>query len=127
LLGIASGRKSTPEAAATTDLVRNWIGEYKGCRGLIIGLLLIAEMAEFGIDHADREDVLKLIEDMIDADSEAKLSQKGYQLANAYASGGYEYLREKSPGQPYHSSAFLPRYVKILRDAVDANSTWSGT
>lgn len=126
MLGLASGRTSPPTKRCPdcSDLVDAFVSAYRPYQRLIIGLLLIAELGMYGISVAEKEDVQRILLELVDPNTPTNLTDKGMEKLNEYASGGFDYLSESLESRPYHVEEFLKNYVGVLRDAVSQNDRW---
>src|SRR5208283_5582627 len=119
MLGLASGRTSVPSKRYPeySDFIDNFIAAYRPYQRLIIGLLMRAELARFGISVAEKDDVRRLLLDFVDPTTATNLTDKGIEKLNEYASGGFDYLTERLDSKPYHVEEFLRTYVRLLQGA----------
>jgi len=127
LAGIAGGKPKTPPdgwSQGAGDLVDYFPAEYKSHRGMIIGLLLTAELARMGIETTEKEEVKAKLNDIIDPDSPSKLSDSGVRRLNEYSSGGYELLVEKLGRKPEFPEDFLLDCREEINIAIEENMAW---
>ena len=121
LLGLSTGRREDPENAR--DLVDYFIERYWQSRRYIVGLMLVAELKRSGIELTSQEEVQDEIKQYLDPDNPSKLTKEGFKRLNAYAYGGFNYLR-KHNGRPRHVDTFLQRYVQLLTKSINENEPW---
>ncbi|MGD1804197.1 hypothetical protein ACP6PL_01975 [Dapis sp. BLCC M126] len=120
MMGLATKSKNNPsERCQCRDFIDYFVSDYKNQRNLIIGLLFRAELENMGISLDEKDATKKQLLKLIDPSSQTNLTDEGIDKMNAYASGGFDYLREKFGSKPYHLEDFLQSYVKILREAID--------
>ena len=126
MIGFASGRYSTPivKCKQVTDFVDNFVKDYRPYQTLIIGLLLRAELSRLGIGIKEKEEIIKILLDLVDPKNITQLTDQGMDRTNEYASGGYDYLAEILDSKPYRVEEFLITYTNILTEAVNNNSKW---
>jgi hypothetical protein len=124
--GLASGRTSVPAKRYPeyNDFIDNFITTYRPYQRLIIGLLIRAELARFGISVAEKDDVRRLLLDFVDPTTATNLTDKGVEQLNEYASGGFDYLTERLDSKPHHVEEFLRTYVRLLQQAVEESKLW---
>jgi len=126
MVGLATGRKSEPAKRCPefTDFTDNFVSEYKPYQRLIIGLLIRAELSRLGVSVMEKDEVRKLFVDLVNPQNPTNLTDVGMDRLNEYSSGGYDYLAEKLDSKPYHVEEFLRTYAKLLRGAIEQNSSW---
>jgi hypothetical protein len=118
MTGLASGR--TTENAPTTEMVEAFVEEYKPASRFLIGLLVIAEMKQVGIDVTERAAVRALFKRLVDPHSPNQLTDEGMRRMNAYASGGYDFLAARRETKPFSGEEFLRDYVQLINEAATA-------
>ncbi|MGD1711908.1 hypothetical protein [Dapis sp. BLCC M172] len=121
MMGLATKSKNNPsERCKCRDFIDYFVSDYQSQQNLIIGLLIRAELENLGISLDEKDATKKQLSKLINPSSQTNLDDEdGIDKMNAYASGGFDYLREKFGSKPYHLEDFLQRYVKILREAID--------
>jgi hypothetical protein len=126
MMGFASSRYSNPAKKSSdyTDFVRNFVEDYRPYQTLLIGLLLRSELSRLGIDINEKDEIRKLLLDLVDPNTQTNLTDKAMDRMNEYASGGYDYLSEQLESKPYHVEEFLITYARLLKEAVDNNPKW---
>jgi hypothetical protein len=126
MMGFASSRYSNPakQISDYSDFISYFVQDYRPYQTLIIGLLLRAELSRLGIDINEKDEIRKLLLELVDPNTQTKLTDKAMDRMNEYASGGYDYLSEQLDSKPYHVEDFVTTYTKILRKAVDNNPRW---
>lgn len=126
LFGISNMNKN-PGASGTEsthDLIDYFPQEYSGFQYMIVGLLVITELKRLGISFDDKESVQEKFEEIVDPESKAKLTSKGFSLMNDYASSGFELLQERIGGRPELATEFLIKvYENLKEDFEDAQLT----
>lgn len=118
LIGLASGTKTNEGIKGVQAFIDRFIEDYRAVKHLIIGLLVMSEIRYFGVDVTDKSLVRTEIRRIIDPERMDDLTAEGIDLLNAYACGGYEFMRE----QGFDSSTiqdFLRDYVDLVGVAVD--------
>ncbi len=120
MMGLATKSKNNPsERCKCRDFIDYFVSDYQSQQNLIIGLLIRAELENLGISLDEKDAVKKQLLKLIDPSRQTNLTDEGIDKMNAYASGGFDYLRQKFSSKPNHLENFLQRYVKILREAID--------
>lgn len=121
MLGLAMGRKSDPLGSGqpAPEFVTYFVENFKQSQRLIIGLLIVRELSRLSRDSANKEDVRRLIGELVEPESATNLTDLGHRLMNEYASGGYDYLTEALDSKPHHIEEFLQTYEKLLRQGID--------
>jgi hypothetical protein len=127
VLGIASGRKSTPEEKCdkVSDIVDYFVTEYRPYQRLIIGLLVRAELTRCGIAVNEKTDVTNFLMEYVDPSSPTQMTDAAMVKMNEYASGGFDYLTEKITVQPYSIEDLLSMYVLLLKNTIAESQSWS--
>ena len=118
MAGFASGRSN--EAGTTTEMVENFVEDYKEASRFLIGLLVMAELKKSGIEIFERDSVRSMFKRLVDPHSPNQLTDEGMRRMNAYASGGYDYLSEQRETKPYSGEEFLRDYAQIIEVAIAA-------
>lgn len=122
LLGLAGRRESNPMDAP--GFIDYFVDDYARQKLLLVGLLLRVELAHFGIELEDRDDVRDSLDRLV---GPSGLTAHGVSRLNAYASGGFDLLIEQyGEAQPYTPEEFLPRYVEILGTTAAEEKVWRG-
>lgn len=123
MLGVAAERRSDPAPGSAYDLTQDFVGQFKPYQRLIVGLLVRSELGSLGVSVKEKENVRKVLNNLLDPMDSSNLTDHGMNVMNAYASGGYEYLVQKLGSKPYHLEEFVRTYIKLLREAADQSST----
>ncbi len=119
MIGLATKSKNNPsERCKCRDFIDYFVRDYQSQQNLIIGLLIRAELENLGISLDEKDATKKQLLKLIDPSSQTNLTDEGIDKINAYASGGFDYLRAKIGEKPHHLENFLQSYVKILREAT---------
>lgn len=118
MAGFASGR--TNESGTTTEMVENFVEDYKEASRFLIGLLVMAELKKAGIEIFERDAVRDMFRRLVDPHSPNQLTDEGMRRINAYASGGYDYLSEQRETKPFSGEEFIRDYVQLVEKAVAA-------
>ncbi|MCC4307091.1 hypothetical protein LL252_00785 [Alcanivorax marinus] len=123
LIGLVTGKKN-PDGAAGKEITATFVSEYKKVQHLIIAMLIKAEIAKFGTDTSNKEEMRILMERLLDPKMD--LSKDGFKAANSYAEGGFEFLRMKfaERGQPDRAGDFLIKYGMVLSDAIESSDIY---
>lgn len=116
MMGFATGKTAKPTAA--TDLVANFVQDYKSSQRLIVGLLIVAELRNLGVELNDKSEVQIQIKRLLDPHHPANLTEEGFNCMNAYAYGGFNYLAAELKEEPRRVEEFLPMYKKLLKEAA---------
>ncbi|HEY9874427.1 MAG TPA: hypothetical protein V6D12_13385 [Candidatus Obscuribacterales bacterium] len=126
MVGLATGRRSDPikRCSEVTDFTDNFVSDYRSYQRLIIGLLIRAELSRLEVSVTEKDEVRQLFVKLVNPQSLTNLTNLGMDRLNEYSSGGYDYLAEKLNVRPHHVEEFLRTYTKLLREAVEQNSSW---
>jgi hypothetical protein len=116
MAGFASGRSN--ENGPTTEMVENFVEDYKEASRFLIGLLVIAELKRGGIEISERDAVRVLFRRLVDPHSPNQLTDEGMRRMNSYASGGYDYLAEQRETKPYSGEEFIRDYAQLITQAL---------
>lgn len=118
MAGFASGRSN--ETGTTTEMVENFVEDYKDASRFLIGLLVMAELKKAGIEIFERDSVRDMFKRLVDPHSPNQLTDEGMRRMNAYASGGHDYLSEQRETKPYSGEEFLRDYAQLIEGAITA-------
>jgi hypothetical protein len=118
MAGFASGRNN--ETGTTTEMVENFVEDYKEASRFLIGLLVMAELKKAGIEIFERDSVRDMFKRLVDPHSANQLTDEGMRRMNAYASGGYDYLSGERETKPYSGEEFLRDYAQLIEGALAA-------
>lgn len=118
MAGFASGRSN--EVGTTTEMVESFVEDYKEASRFLIGLLVMAELKQAGIEIFERESVRDMFRRLVDPHSPNQLTDEGMRRMNAYASGGYDYLSSERETKPYSGEEFLRDYAQLINTAIAA-------
>ena len=80
---------------ALKELIDYFPSDYDGSKNIIVGLLVNTELKRLGIPLDDKENVQKKYNQIVEPESQSKLTAKGFTLMNEYASRGFELLNEQ--------------------------------
>jgi hypothetical protein len=115
LVGLIAKKRSSIEDTSTTGFNKEFPKPYKAFQKLIINFLLITEKKYKGIRDDDKDRLSsELIKKYLDPDNVAKLSTKGFTLADEYSYGGFSLLQERIP-RPTNVTDFFIAYNKTLK------------
>ncbi|MCY3541970.1 MAG: hypothetical protein OXH31_08730 [Gammaproteobacteria bacterium] len=118
LVGLASGTKTNQGVTGVQPFIDHFTDDYRPVKHLLIGLLIVSEIRYFGISMTDKDKVRSEIRRIVDPERVDDLTPVGIELLNAYACGGYEFLRDRE----FESSTiqdFLREYVEMVELAVE--------
>lgn len=127
LAGIASSSSDAPESGwseGAKDLIERFPGDYKPSRSMIIGLLISAELNRLGIGSNEKEEVKSKLDDIIDTESPSKLSDRGVERLNEYASGGYKEIMKRMSRKPQTPEDFLLNFLDEMEIMIDESNLW---
>jgi len=82
------------------ELIEYFPSEYDGSKNIIVGLLVNTELKRLGIPLDDKENVQKKYNQIVEPESQSKLTTKGFTLMNEYASRGYELFNQELGNKP---------------------------
>jgi len=120
MAGFASGRSN--ETATTVEKTDTFPEDYKEASRFLIGLLVMAELRNAGIDLSERDAVRDMFKRLVKPDSSNQLTDWGMRRLNAYASGGYDYLVEQREQKPQSNEELLRDYPQLIERAIAANT-----
>lgn len=123
MMGLASKNKNTPDPSHSTDFRDRFVKQHEHQQNLIIGLLIQAELSDYGLTLDDKNQAKKIVDKLIDPNSITNLTDTGMDKMNAYASGGFDYLQSEML-KPHFAEEFLIRYVRLLQEEMDKNDSW---
>ena len=76
--------------------------------------------------HRERGKQLhRSLDQYLDADAPAKLTNKAVQRLNEYAYGGYLVLNEKFSNKPADQTTFLQQYDQLVVELAAKNPVWA--
>lgn len=81
----------------STGFIDKWISDYAGIKELLLGLLLASELDSMGIGVDEKEAVQKVCRDMFTQNDMTLLTQKGMNVLDRIAHGGFKILAESFP------------------------------
>ncbi|MDE0309706.1 MAG: hypothetical protein OXI60_07755 [Acidiferrobacterales bacterium] len=128
IVGLASGFKSEPQknGKVAQEFVDYFVEDYKDAQYLIIGLLVVAELGKNGIDLDEKKSVRDQIRKLVNPESQTKLTSKGIDELNRYASGGFDFLRQQyGISKPYHTAEFLLFIATLTKQTLDESQIWN--
>ena len=116
LLGLKKRRHSEPSSngGLVTEFTKNFTADYVARKELIIGLVVCAEADRLGLEMSEKKSIIKLFEDLTEAENLTKFSSLGADAINSYASGGFDFLMENLKVKPENFSQFLVAYGELL-------------
>ena len=123
MLGLATGRNERAQSAS--DFVDYFVSDYAAVGRLLVALLVIAEAERLGVELGDKGDVKKLLDDYLDPQHPANLTEKGFQKLNDYANGGFNVLVESMPERPRHVEPFLHAYATTMTAKMNEGKGWT--
>ena len=122
MVGLASLRDDPLNGG--NELIRHFPGQYAAASKLVIGLLLIAETQKLGKQLSNKGDVEFLVQQYLEPTGNGALNDAGFERANNYANGGFNYLVEEYD-RPYHADTFFAWYSERLQTLTLTSSLWS--
>jgi hypothetical protein len=114
MAGLAVGR--TTQLGPSSEFVKNFVDDYKGAQLSLLAMLIYADAKNHGVSVSDREVARNFLNDYLDPTDPSRLSAKGFTRLNEYAAGGFVFIREHFPEQPYQFLPFIERYTKLIRE-----------
>jgi len=115
LVGLIANKRSSIEDISVSGFNKEFPKAYKSYQKLIINFLLITEKKCKGIRDDDKERLSsELIQKYLDPDNAAKLSTRGFTLADEYSYGGFSHLHETMP-RPTNVTDFFIAYNRMLK------------
>ncbi|WP_445665124.1 hypothetical protein [Fodinibius sp. AD559] len=124
LKGIANQDKNPKNKGSefVKELIEYFPEEYKGSRNTIVGLLVNSELNRLGISPDDKREVKDKYQQIVEPESQAKLTSKGFSLMNDYASRGYELFQQELGDNPASlAPEFLINAYKNLKKNFEKN------
>lgn len=117
MLGLAHRQTSDPTASGrkTTGFIDHLPQTYKPTQRLVLGLLLRAELESEGVGIDEKEEVRKIINDLIDPAQ--GYSDQAVSRLNAYSSGGFDILVQALPDRPRTTPEFFRIYLEMIEEA----------
>lgn len=95
-----------------------FIQRYRSHQMLMVGTMLTHAMKRQGIELTDRSAVVKEIERLVDSSGMGmQLTSEGYREMNAYATGGFNVLREELEEPPSEMTYLLKRMWALLNSS----------
>ncbi|MCY4127854.1 MAG: hypothetical protein OXG15_01300 [Gammaproteobacteria bacterium] len=113
-------RKKHLSAGQTRQLVNYFPGVYDGRGSLLVALFLSRVLESRGIDSVERQNVRKVVSDLVHPQSENFLSDEGVREFNEYAFGGFEVLQEWFDTRPTSLDVFLRTFKRRIDEAIPA-------
>ena len=104
---------------SSTDIVSKFINDYKPYQNLIIGLLIIAELKKAGINITEKDAVRNEIQSLVSPQGGTGLTERGTQLLNHYASGGFEHIRDARSTKPESRDEFMLDFIDMVERAAE--------
>ena len=120
ITGIAKRRKKQLSAGQARQLVSSFPGVYDGRGSLLVALFLSHVLENRGIDSLERQNVRKVVSDLVHPQSENFLSDEGVREFNEYAFGGFEVLQEWFDSPPTSLEVFLRTFKRRIDAAIPA-------
>jgi hypothetical protein len=124
LLGLSASRHNEI-VGDRVDMVDYFIDDYRKSQYSIISLFLCAELGRLGIQFTDKNSAKAILDQYLDADAPAKLTNKAFQRLNEYAYGGYLVLNEKFSNKPADQTTFLQQYDQLVVELAAKNPVWA--
>ncbi len=118
IAGIARRRKKHLSVGQTRQLVNYFPGVYDGRGSLLVALFLSRVLESRGIDSVERQNVRKVVSDLVHPQSENFLSDEGVREFNEYAFGGFEVLQEWFDTRPTSLDVFLRTFKRRIDEAI---------
>lgn len=117
LAGLKTGRQDRNlSASETTDLVRDFPGPYRERQYLILATVVEHHLRRQGVDLSNKRVVAAQISEITDPRDNTRLNAEGFRLFNAYASGGFDVIKDEwLTERPQTLEALLPLVVQKLR------------
>ena len=93
--------------------------EFVERRGAEVDLVSVRSYAAatkgtLGLEMSEKKSIIKLFEDLTEAENLTKFSSLGADAINSYASGGFDFLMENLKVKPENFSQFLVAYGELL-------------
>lgn len=115
MAGIKARRRvpDNQEPPSEQEFVDYVIQSYDDQKYEIYGSLIVAEIERKGIPWEEKEEIKQLMLNLLDYDSNTRLSDEGTRVLNCYAENGYRLIESEIPPQP-ELDEFLKRYYQLL-------------
>lgn len=105
------------EPPAEQEFVDYVIQAYEDQRYEIYGSLIVAEVDRQGISWEQKERIRQLMLNILESDTNTRLSEHGTRVLNCYAERGFRLIRSEIQPQP-DLNQFLKEYYELL-DSLD--------
>ena len=120
MIGFAANKKEEVDNAV--DKIDYYPSKYNGSDKLITACMLMMESEKMGIDLSKRDSAIRNLDKYLEAKSPTDLSKDiGFKTMNEYASGGFDYLRQKFKKPPNFLGEFLIEYINLFRKTIKEN------
>lgn len=103
------------EPPAEQEFVDYVIQSYEDQKYEIYGSLIVAEVDRKGISWEEKEEVKQLMLNLLDYESNTRLSEEGVRTLNCYAEEGFRLVRSEITPQP-QLDQYLEKYYELLDD-----------
>jgi hypothetical protein len=124
MMGLAEGKGEPANNAV--EFVDYFVGDYKQSQRLVLGLLVLAEIARLGLEVTDRNEVQNLVNKYLDPSNPTQLKDEGFARLNDYANAGFSLIASAMDGaKPYQVETFLQWYARELGKRINANPFWA--
>ena len=120
MIGFAANKKE--QVIDGVDKIAYYPSKYNGSDKLITACMLMMESEKMGIDLSKRDSAIRNLDKYLDAKSPTDLSSDiGFKTMNEYASGGFDFLRQKLKKPPNFLGEFLIEYITLFRKTIKDN------
>ena len=119
VIGLINNKRSEPTGVNVTDMVSYFVNDYKASQNLIIGLLIIAELKRAGVNITEKAAVREEIRSLVSPQSGNGLTDRGVQLLNHYASGGFEHIRDTRSTKPDSRDEFMLNFIDLVAQCTE--------
>ena len=122
MVGIGRGDCPSFEESRVIQITRTYTGGFLPYKDLLAGVLLVAEINNYGLPM-ERDTIRKKVFELFDSKSQTSLSEQGINIMNRYAFGGFELMKSKLKKAPAVHD-FLIWYKNNLLEECFLPKSW---
>ena len=105
----------------SNNFIDHYPNDYDQSRDYIAGLIVETELRRLDTADYSSQDFEREIAKLLNLDNPTHLSQAGIEAANAYAAGGFEYLRTALQPRPTSAQNFLIRFHELWNIGLEGS------
>lgn len=114
MMGFKYKKLGKKEDIKKDSFTKEIIEAYKDSKYKIVGLLIETEIERRGINKNIEYEVEKIISEIIDYNSKDNISDKGIELLNLYAAGGFEKIQSNIEDNE-NIEYFMQEYLDLIK------------